>query len=1165
MLKLTDAIRASQEILKELELACVQERLIATFIEHTGAQKAALLLQRQGRWVVDAEGAADTDLISTLQATPLESCSHFTSLGNIGNIIERVAHSQEKIIIDLAEEALPVKERKHGDHQPVVTLFLPLWTTNRLQGILGLTGNFKADHFSQERWEALDLLAAQTAIALNNAARYGALKQETVAGQRVEQALQNSEDRYQRLIELSFEAIVIHVDEKIVYINPSGLHLYRVDQPEYLIGKSIYNFIHPDYWEAVRRRLQKLRAKRGVALVEEKLVRPDGTVFDAEVAAVPITYQDRPAVQFVIRNISVRKQEEEQLKTNELKFRTLAETTSAAVFIFQGSKNVYVNPKAVALTGYSQTELLSMNFWEVIHPDFVEVVKARGQSRQKGEMITSHYELKLLRKDGSVCWVESTLRRIEFDGAPAVLGTAFDITERKKAEADREELLAAERSQRQLAETLRQEVQQELLERRQAEERALEVNQKLLALQHAGATVAFSLDIQYILDTVSLELSNLLEASGCTIIRRDYQAKTFSVLTIYGLPSCKPEQSLAQSLDECPLAEKVLVSRRAEQITIDQDDLASTTRICLEKIGAKTLLLLPMEFHDRVSGLAGVVDQHSIRRFSYEDVALAQYLANQAASAIENARLYDQAQQEIEVRKRAEEALKESEENLRAIFDNSQQAFMLIDRNYKIRALNRTARTGMKLFTGREAKEGDLVLDFVPEADFEKTRRYFRQVLEEGRSVRVQQQVELRERAFWFEFHYDPVVAKDHQVIGICFSTVDITERKLAADAIVASEARLWTEIHTILATTRALVSRLNSDELLEFIVNQAKNLVEADGAVVLLLSEDGEQLELTNADKLRLSNRVSSQFLSEGSLIHRALATQTVQESTATAGVNGAVSVHTLLQLPASYSLLCAPLVIHGKNLGVLLIWRENKPSFAGRELRMLDAFASQAAIGLDNARLYTHNRQLAIEKERHRLARSLHDSVTQSLYSIGLAAQAALRLLQQNGAHKTREPIEHIHLLAKRALSELREHLYHLHPTVLQKQDLVEALNRHCRQLSTLYALDIVFESNLQAVLSISQQDGLYYIAREALWNIVKHADATKVNLMLTEEDNRVILSIADNGIGFDPAAFAQEETMGLRSIQERAKLLGGTMEPQSQPGKGTQLVVQVPIESR
>ena len=129
-----------------------------------------------------------------------------------------------------------------------------------------------------------------------------------------------------------------------------------------------------------------------------------------------------------------RAQSEATLRESESKFRAMAETVSAATFIYQGTEMQYVNSAAEQVTGYSREELLQMNFWDVIHPEFRDLIKERGMALQRGEDAAPGYEVKILTKAGEERWVDFTAGTIGFEGGLAVLGTAFDITERKKAE-----------------------------------------------------------------------------------------------------------------------------------------------------------------------------------------------------------------------------------------------------------------------------------------------------------------------------------------------------------------------------------------------------------------------------------------------------------------------------------------------------------------------------------------------------------------------------------------------------------------------------------------------------------------------------------------------------------------------------------------------------------
>ncbi len=140
-----------------------------------------------------------------------------------------------------------------------------------------------------------------------------------------------------------------------------------------------------------------------------------------------------------------------ELRQSEERFRTLAETTATAIFVYAGEKFIYVNHATEALTGYSSAELLNLRFWDVVHPDFQEMIRQRGLARQRGEAVPARYEFKIVRKNGEERWIDFTAGKIEWRGQAAAIGSAFDITERKQAE---EALRESEEKYRTLIEQL---------------------------------------------------------------------------------------------------------------------------------------------------------------------------------------------------------------------------------------------------------------------------------------------------------------------------------------------------------------------------------------------------------------------------------------------------------------------------------------------------------------------------------------------------------------------------------------------------------------------------------------------------------------------------------------------------------------------------------------
>jgi len=228
------------------------------------------------------------------------------------------------------------------------------------------------------------------------------------------------------------------------------------------------------------------------------------------------------------------------------------------------------------------------------------------------------------------------------------------------------------------------------------------------------------------------------------------------------------------------------------------------------------------------------------------------------------------------------------------------------------------------------------------------------------------------------------------------------------------------------------------------------------------------------------------------------------------------------------------------------------------------MQAMASSAAIAIDNAQLYARNRRLAIEQERHRLARELHDSVTQALYSISLAAETSCKILGETDTDsRALEPIKHIQSLSQMTLVEMREQLTGMHSSVMGEKGLVEALAQHCDMLRGQYGLAIIIMAGPEPVLSGQRRNALFYIAKEALWNVVKHSEATRVDIVLAHEGGQLACQIEDNGIGFNPLLGSGEDNLGLNHMDERARQLGGSFEMHSSPGQGTRVTARIPID--
>jgi len=213
----------------------------------------------------------------------------------------------------------------------------------------------------------------------------------------------------------------------------------------------------------------------------------------------------------------------------------------------------------------------------------------------------------------------------------------------------------------------------------------------------------------------------------------------------------------------------------------------------------------------------------------------------------------------------------------------------------------------------------------------------------------------------------------------------------------------------------------------------------------------------------------------------------------------------------------------------------------------------------------LYEQAQELVSLQERQRLARELHDSVSQVLYGIGLEAHIAREALQMEGdSEQAVESIDYVLALAGAGLAEMRALIFELRPESLEIEGLVAALTKQVAVLRARYNLTVEGDLGEEPHLPIEMKHALYRITQEALHNIVKHARASTVVLRLTKEANEIILEVRDNGRGFDPAGSFPGH-LGLRSMRERVTKVDGTLTIESVPGQGTCVGVRMPMVLR
>jgi len=258
----------------------------------------------------------------------------------------------------------------------------------------------------------------------------------------------------------------------------------------------------------------------------------------------------------------------------------------------------------------------------------------------------------------------------------------------------------------------------------------------------------------------------------------------------------------------------------------------------------------------------------------------------------------------------------------------------------------------------------------------------------------------------------------------------------------------------------------------------------------------------------------------------------------------------------------LTVPVKAKGKVIGVLDVQSNQLSAFDESDLTVLQSLADQTAIAIESARLYEQARRLAVVEERQRLARELHDSVTQALYGAMLYAEAAARQLTIGEVELATDHLRELRDTAQEALREMRLLIFELRPSILESEGLVNALRARLEAVEERAGLEVEFHVEGETVPPTVVEEGLYRIAQEALNNALKHAFASSISVYLNRGEEAVVLEIVDDGCGFDPVTAVPGGGLGLDGMIERAAQLGGELVLDSEPGAGTRVRVEVPL---
>ena len=363
-------------------------------------------------------------------------------------------------------------------------------------------------------------------------------------------------------------------------------------------------------------------------------------------------------------------------------------------------------------------------------------------------------------------------------------------------------------------------------------------------------------------------------------------------------------------------------------------------------------------------------------------------------------------------------------------------------------------------------------------------------------------------------------------------------------------------ELESLYRADDELRRHLHVEEVLQSLVDTAVELLHADKGALMVWDEKKERLRARASHGFH-PDTVKSIAIAPGEGLagkvalsgEPAIVEDTARDGRVTPSIVKAENLVSVMQVPIR---------VAGEVFGVFSADYMKPHHFSEEEKRLLMAFAQRAEMAIETSRLYEREAEIAVMQERNKLARDLHDSVTQSMYGVTLFAEVVGQLLKARDYDKAKRNLKDLKEMALNALSEMRLLIYELRPSAFEQEGLVAALQARLDAVEGKMGLQTHFICDEKVSLPLAIEEGFYRIAQEALNNVLKHSRAQSVTVTIHQDNEKTNLEVADDGIGFDPQQACESGCLGIIGMKERAKEMDAELEIISQPRKGTKVIV-------
>jgi len=574
--------------------------------------------------------------------------------------------------------------------------------------------------------------------------------------------------------------------------------------------------------------------------------------------------------------------------------------------------------------------------------------------------------------------------------------------------------------------------------------------------------------------------------------------------------------------------------------------------------GTSSVAVVPV---GRPGNTLGVIAAGSQREGfpSKHDLLFIRVLVNQAAIALEGAQLRV-VQDELAERQRVEEMLRRSEERFRALIERSSDMITLQERDGTFTYVSPS--TIRLLGYAPTELLGRSLLEAVHPADRTWLEPRFAALVEQPGGVMIAR-YRLRHKNGtwrWIEATYTNLL-EEPAVKAVVINRHDVSAEVEAQQLLEQRVVERTRELESLYQADEMLYRSLQLEDVLQALVDVSSDVLGVQKSLVFVKDPERERLMVRAARGFQPSVLQQCVLAPDEGLDGLALQSGgPVAVSDLAADPRVSPRVLEVLAPTGIQAQLSVPISASGEAFAVFNVYSTARHEFTEEERRLMVALAQRAGLAIENARLYEAAMGKAALEERQRLARELHDSVSQALYGIVLNASAADELFEA-APQRARGLLSDVFRLAEAGLAEMRALIFELRPESLEQEGLVGALEKQAAAVEARHGLRVQLDAAREPELPVATKEVLYRVAQEALHNVVKHARARNLELILEVGEREVGLVVADDGRGFDPRGEFPGH-LGLRSMRERAAAVGGTLEISSAPGVGTRLSARVPL---